>query len=302
MSINEYFNETELAIFCRQTDFNFNDYIRCTDGTICAIDAVSGQIFIGKDLQRNKVHSLSSIQDVSADDKGLLRLIFNDLSDIHIQALTEDAEAMAARIKEHLPTTYPDEPAETDGTEAAGPGITIESDSNLTEVCSRLVNSGRESAISYLVSEAGMSVKDATGYVDKLDGPAKPSVIDNDRELQIDIQNAGPMSEHAILSTLKTLNPGDMVHVEYKPLFGNIRELDAEYVKIKVDLFNARYFALNVTADNFSALSETIIDELYDYLYLCYNSTGTYYPSDYYTEDSVRLSRVKVLRKIQNPE
>ena len=38
MTIDKIFNETELTIFYRQTKFTFGDFIKTSDGTICAID------------------------------------------------------------------------------------------------------------------------------------------------------------------------------------------------------------------------------------------------------------------------
>lgn len=38
MTINSFFNETELAIFYRQTGFSFNDFYKSADGTILAVD------------------------------------------------------------------------------------------------------------------------------------------------------------------------------------------------------------------------------------------------------------------------
>lgn len=298
MQISNYFNETELAIFCRQAGFAFNGSERCLNGIICAVDAVSGQLFIGKDLLRSNVRSLSSITDINVEESGNLHISFKDEADILLQGEKEEVEDIAAELLKFLPTESYENPEDADESGMLKHDFITESDSNMAEVYSRLVNSGRDSAISYLVSDAGMNVKDACRYVDNLNAPENPDAFDDISDLRQDNTIGGPMSEDSILSVIKELVPGDMIHIEYKPLIGKIRVFDAEYRKIKVDLWESKYYTLNVSAESFSSLTEKVIDELYDYLYLCYDTTGGYYPSDCPTEGSVRIKRVKVLKRL----
>lgn len=87
-------------------------------------------------------------------------------------------------------------------------------------------------------------------------------------------------------------NPGDTVHIEYKPFIGKTRFFDAEYRRINVDICAQRYLSENVSADNYSSLAEEIMQDFYDYLYLIvFNEESC-------SETSLRLSRIKMLKKM----
>ena len=288
MPINTLFNETELAIFHRQTRFTFSDYHQFADGTIYAVDRKSCQIFIGNDLLRSNVHALDSIVSVNLEDNRIIHLSFKDLSSARINANEEEAVAIVSELESYSgnDTAVPSPEDEETVSEEEIPRFL--SNKDLSETYSRLVNTGRSTAIGYLVEEAGISVEEAGEYVKKID--SQEDMVESVPEPYE--RRDGTMTNTAILEIVKTLEPGDTVHIKYKPFTGKTRFFDAEYRRINVDICAQRYFSENASADNYSSLAEEIMHDFYDYLYLIvFNEESC-------SETSLRLSRIKMLRKM----
>lgn len=72
MVINTLFNETELAMFQRQTGFTFGEFFKTADGVLFAVDSQSGQVFIGRDLLKANVHELESVSSFSQEEDGVV--------------------------------------------------------------------------------------------------------------------------------------------------------------------------------------------------------------------------------------
>lgn len=177
MTVDSIFNETELNIFHRQTGFTFGDCIIATDGTVLAVDSKSGQIFVGNELFRRNVHTLGSLTSARMEN-GLLHLIFNDSSSAVISVEKEQAEAFMAGLgdfEEAEPA--PEEEDDNDGQAANQEEEQPLSGEELNETYSRLLNTGRNSAIGYLVAETGMSVKEACEYLDGVEGEKEKKVF-----------------------------------------------------------------------------------------------------------------------------
>lgn len=308
MSINSLFNETELAIFCKQARFTFGDFFRSPDGTILAVDNQSGQIFIGKDLFRNHVHGIDSISSVRLEDSHAVILEFTDSHSVRFEAEERDAEAIVSGLKCLIPTGKEAGPVteeqSIDPEEDAG-GLLDDlqdvpyddtlpdmSDKDLNELYSRLINTGRSGAIDYLVGKTGMSVKDAYGYLDIIAG--KDDFLES---VQDSVQNPdfnldGSMTTRAVLATIKELKPGDRVHVEYKPLIGKLRVFDTKYEKLTLNLLSSRYISISATADDYNSLMDAISEDLFEHMEL------DVYCDDSCSEYSYPLNRVKILRKL----
>lgn len=317
MQIDKIFNETELAIFCRQTHFSFDDCHQSEDGAIYALDEHSGQIFIGEDLFRNNVHDLDTLASVSLDDDGIILLTFKDSSSIQIKTDDGEAEAFVSRLRECIgegedeialeeeiapqeEATVPEEEfvPEEDVTAPAAEETADDdedivlklSDEEYIETYSRLVNTGRSKAVAYLVSEARMSVEDANRVVDGIDG------IEDMVEVvpEPDFNRDGSMSGKAVLDVVRTLKPGDRIHLEYKPLIGKVRLLEAEFLRVGVESFGQKYLTINEYACDYQSLVKDVMRDLFDYMYLgvfCEESAS---------ETDIHLKRVRVIENISN--
>lgn len=292
MTINELFNETDLYIFCRQNNFTFNDFFNADDGAVIAVDKESGQVFIGKDLVRRNVHPLSSVISTAiGDDDGTLVLSFDDQSGVTVKV----GKDHAGRIVSLLGSAAVDGPSSNHETVCATPEDTPAlADKDFEETYSRLINTGRNKAIGYLVSDAGMSVEEACKYVDDL---AKQECIideeDNGSRVP-DFNDDGTMTRDGLLSVLKTLKEGDMIHLEYKPLIGKLRVFDAEFIKLRVDVDTTRYFSMCVSGPDYDTLMEDLAIDLFDYFEVCF-----FHPEKY-TDYSCHLKRVTLLRKLDS--
>ena len=316
MQIDKIFNETELAIFCRQTHFSFDDCHQSEDGAIYALDEHSGQIFIGEDLFRNNVHDLDTLASVSLDDDGIILLTFKDSSSIQIKTDDGEAEAFVSRLRDCIgegedeiareeeiapqeEATVPEEEfvPEEDVTAPAAEETADDddvvlkmSDEEYIETYSRLINTGRSKAIAYLVSEARMSVEDANRVVDGIDG------VEDMVEVvpEPDFNRDGSMSGKAVLDVVRTLKPGDRIHLEYKSLIGKVRLLEAEFLKVGVESFGQKYLTINEYASDYQSLVKDVMRDLFDYMYLgvfCEESAS---------ETDIHLKRVRVIENISN--
>ena len=107
-SIESIFNETELALFQRQTGFTFRKYYKTADDVLFAVDDQSGQIFIGNDLLRTNVHGFSSISTVCRNE-GCLTLTFKNSPTKIIHASREDAEAFVAELGSIVQAVSPED-------------------------------------------------------------------------------------------------------------------------------------------------------------------------------------------------
>lgn len=302
MPINAIFNETELTIFFRQTHFSFGDFYKASDGMICAVDQLSRQVFVGDDLSKSNVHAMDAVESVKMDEDHFVRFMFKDSSTAQIKVDEKDVEVILAELQNWV---QPDEvesmsdfeqsldPEQVESQEESlhslmGDSSQFLSNEDLNEVYSRLLNTGRSKAMGYLVSEVGMGLDEANKYLD---------MLDNSETMEESVQESacfpdGTMRKNTILSTLKELRTGDRIHLEYKPLIGKLHVYDTEYRKLSL-VTDSRYFSLSGTADDFPSLLEDISSQLYDYLYL------VFFCPDNYTDISCRLSRVKVLKKLQ---
>jgi len=280
--ISAIYNETELAIFYRQAHFTFGDYHQTADGTVCALDKSSGQLFVGQDLRKNCVHPVESILSVTVDEDGGLCVTFVDSQTICVSLERAASETLAAELKECLPdedtvsgggeTTGDENPdSGDDGTDRDEDTVPLEEeqiqkeDKVLTETLSILGNSGRSKAIGYLMSKVGLSADEASRYVNELK-EQNESVCEECRRVIMPVfEETGKLSQSSILAIVKELKPGDIVHIEYKPLIGKLRVLDAEYCSMYLNL-NMRYSSIIASADDFNALKEDIITDLLDFL------------------------------------
>jgi len=252
MPITKYFNETELAIFYRQTQFTFDEYYRSPYGFICAIDHNSGQIFVGDDLLRNYVHKLDSIASVEKEDGNVIKLTFSDNTSVKIPVEEESAEALYSEIFSCIiPVEFVAHKSQ---------GEFFESDDKLTETVSRLDNSGTISAVDYLVTDTKMGVKEAYEYVGNLD-KQKESKAFPVPNYDID----GNMSKVAILSALKRVRPGDKVHIESKSLLGKLHVYDADFQNVEVRM-SSRNILLRELTPTYQTLMDTIAEELFNFM------------------------------------
>lgn len=306
--INTIFNETELAIFHRQTGFTFSECFRSTDETICALDPESAQIFIGKDLLTRNVHSFGSIVSVDMKDKGCACISFTDSDNAMFAVKDEDGAAILSALKECIHSDniddgelgeneeygkedVPEEYMDDNGYDDAVNEVQYENDRLLVEVYSRLLNTGRINAINYLVSEIGMSAEDAAEYVNSLDGQDK---VDNSQDILKKTQTADahiPNDKDSVLAIVKELKPGDKIHVEYKPLLGKPKVYDADFVKLEIKIFS-RYFSLYKSADTFASFMDEIAFDLFD------NIKIHFFCLDNCIEHSVALGGVRELKKL----
>lgn len=288
MNIHSLFNETELDIFSRKTGFTFGDCIQCAEGIIFAIDDQSGQVFAGNDLLRSSVHDLGDLLSVRQDEDQAVHLIFKDSSEVRLMAGEEDAAVIMADL---LSRTGVEDTAEPAGIEEPEPqedeGYPFLGNDDLNEVYSRLANTGRSSAIHYLVSEVGMSVNDARDYVDSLQTQDELVESVPDTDFRAD----GTMTKRAILAVVKELGPGDRIHLEYKPLLGRKRILDAEYVKVGVDV-TSKYFSLTVYEHDYKSLIDSIADDLFSYMELHFFNEARN------SESSCNFHRITLLQKL----
>lgn len=175
MTVDSIFNETELNIFHRQTGFTFGDCIISSDGTILAVDRKSGQIFVGNELFRSNVHPLASLTSAGMEN-GQLNLKFDDSSSAGIDVDEGQAEAVMDVLREYA-GAGPAPADDNDGQAADQKEELPLSGEELNETYSRLLNTGRNSAIGYLVAETGMSVKEACEYLDGVEGEKEKKVF-----------------------------------------------------------------------------------------------------------------------------
>lgn len=308
MTIDKIFNETELTIFYRQTKFTFGDFVKTSDGTICAIDKEAGLVFIGSDLRRSNVHSLDSVASVNIDEKQAITISFNGLSPVEINAEgCSEAEAFVSELKWFVESRMKDVPG--DEVQDAGEAEQIEdeqfetrsqesdepqectcpqlSNEELSETYARLANTGRNGAVSYLVKATGISVNEAEEFVDKLE--YKDELIESGSEF--DYNRDGSMAEHTILSIVKELKAGDKVHIEYKPLLGKLRIYDAEVQAIKINVWE-RDFSLDISADDYSSMMDELACKLFPHMKLEIYCKET----DNYKD--CKLERIKILKKL----
>lgn len=296
MSIESIFNETELAIFHRQTNFTFSVCYQSEDGTILAVDYASAQIFIGKDLMRSCLRDLKALESVSLDDGQTITLTFKEAPDVCVRLAEEDAEEVVSELQcllepvegEEMPDPDEEESDEEDPMEDP-----LQSLGNkiLTETYSRLMNTGRSRALSYLVESVGMEAKDACRYLDELE--VKEDYVESVREPEYNID--GSMTMKHLLATVKELKAGDRVHVEFKPRIGRQRACDAEFRNIVIDtnsdLLNP-FVSLLVKGEDFNSLVENTLDDLYDYMGI------TVLNEENGVEFSCFLRQVTLLRKL----
>lgn len=302
MTIESIFNETELSIFYRQTGFSFGDFFRAEDGTIFAVDRQSGQIFVGDDLLRSNVHALDSIASVNRED-GTVHLKFKDSSSAVITFDWREAEAIVTELHDFVEAASP-VPSEgyeglQDGLEKEKPdnpeddnpdGIDEEqplSQEELNEVYSRLLNTGRGTALGYLVRETGMSVEEAGEYLNKLD--KNPEEMLDKSDPDPDTRRDGTMTKRAIIRTVKELKPGDKIHIEFKPLMGKLRVYETEYIKLSIAVFS-RYFSVNASNTDFASLMDDVAEDLFDYMDI------HFFCEENLSEISCHLKRVTVLK------
>ena len=304
MTINSLFNETELAIFYRQTGFTFSDFYKSADGAILAVDYLSRQVFVGENLFRSNVHPLDSLSSASLED-GQICLKFKDSSSV---AITVDGEAADALISELRGLVRNDEqpvpvneqptiPVEEQPQSEEEP-LPCEEESPLTgkelnETYSRLINSGRKAAFDYLVGKTGMTSKEADEYLDELGEKEENENIEEIMTPDPDYHRDGTMTPYGIFRVVKKLKPGDRIHLEFKPLIGKLRVYDAEYRKLAIDLLTARNFSLQGSDDDFDSLMDDVAWDIFEYMdlyFLC---------EDIQTEISCHLKRVTVLQIIQ---
>lgn len=302
MSVNTFFNETELAIFCRQTNFTFGDCRRSADGVIFAVDCNSGQVFIGDDLLKSNVHRINSIEDVSLLPDHTVRVSFKGSSSVEFDAGGEDAEAIAGELQAlagltvaqdesgpQISSSAPEDGADEIQEEEELPEYEslCVGNCDLTEVYSRLANTGRTSAVDYLVCEVGMSMNEADELVDSMVG--KDELVESVPEPECYAD--GTMRKQAVLDVVRSLKPGDRIHLEYKPLLGKLRVYEAEYVKINIDIWT-RNFQLSGAADDFDTLMDDVASDIFDYLNLVILC------KEYDSDIECKLKRVTVLKKI----
>lgn len=293
MNITSIFNETELAMFQRQTGFNFGEFFRTADGDLFAVDSQSGQVFVGRDLLKANVHSLGNILSVRQEADGIV-LAFKNTSPVKINASDEDAAAFIAQLGDITSGADPEvlseeaqDPDSNQAESANGPSEVIRSE-ELAEFYSRLANTGRSQAIGYLVSETGMSVEDACKYVDEI--AMQKSIEESESDSDSDYYMDGTMTKKAILETVKKLKPGDRIHLEFKPLIGKLRVYDTEYRKLRVDTRGSRYFSLTCSGSDFRSLMDSAAEDLFDYIDLYF------FCEENCSEISCHLKRVTLLK------
>ena len=282
------FNETELTIFYRQTGFTFSKFYRSADGSVCALDRQSAQMFIGNDLMRSNVHSLDTIVSATLEEGQGISITFNDSSSVRFNAANDDAEAIIAELQECIETEDRKELPEGELSCSQEESLQGLGNEDLNETYSRLANTGRSKAIAYLVAERGMNVNDACAYVDNLEKQEDMVQSVPDPVYYPD----GTMTKTGILNVVKVLKPGDNIHLEYEPLLGKARIFDTKFVKLSVDVGNSRYFSMYSSADDYASLMEGLSDELFEYMHLFF------FREDKGVEDDCRLERITILKKL----
>lgn len=169
--------------------------------------------------------------------------------------------------------------------------ISDSEDKILAEVYSILINTGRPSAIRYLVEKTGLSAEDAEKYVGQLGEEGRVNKDELELKLQSGFNPDGSMTAQSILSVVKDLKPGNKIHLEYKPFLGKLRVYDTEYRNISVEMLSSKYFSMQCSEKDFQSLMDDVADELFDYMHLYF------FCSDNNSEIDCRLSRITVLRK-----
>lgn len=295
-AINTVFNETELAIFHRQTDFTFDRCWQSGDGKFVAVDNSSGQIFIGDDLLKSNVRPLDSIVSAGMKEDNTMFLIFSDSLPVALNMSKEDAEEILSEL--NVPCgddqdevadceTGPVEPFDDGMSDSLMESPGFLTDEDLNEVYSRLLNAGRDEAVAYLVRNVGMNSADAVAYVNGLDGQDQLVESVPDPVVRAD----GTMTRNAILSVLEVLKPGDRIHLEYKPMLGKLRVYDTSFLKLSVETWS-RDFSMNVFADDYGSMIEELITEMFDYMNLYF------YCEENSSEICCHLKRVTKLKKL----
>lgn len=290
MKIDSIFNETELAIFHGQTGFSFSEIYKYSDGTIFAVDRQSRQIFAGEDLRRNNVHPFDSLTFVGMEG-GKIHLTFKDSSSFSIVVDEVNADEIMAELQDIVgtDTACPEDATLEPADSPKEPQLSAE---EWNETYSRLVNTGRSTARAYLMSELGMSSEEAGDYLDKLEGKETLEKTLEEAVPDPDYKRDGSMTKKAILKTVRKLRPGDMVHLEYKPLIGKLRVYDTQYLNLVIDVSESRYFSLRVSNVDYQSLMDDAADELFDHMGIYILSKANR------TEISCYLKRIKMLRII----
>lgn len=290
MTIDSIFNETELAIFQRQTGFTFGECYKSSDGTIFSVDRHSSQFFVGSELFRNNVHALDSLASACLEN-GQVHLKYKDSSSAVISFDEEAAGAVMAGLGDFPePDAVPEDAG--DGQPVDDNGEQPLTADELSETYARLANTGRSRALGYLVAEVGMSVKEAGKYLDELEKNEGTDEVFPESDFYRD----GSMTKKAILKTVKELKPGDRIHLEYKPLIGKLRVYDTEYLKLVIDLANSRYFSLYASNVDYNSLMDDAAEDLFGSMeiYIFCEETCS--------EISCRLKQVRVLQIIDKKE
>ena len=301
--INNIFNETELDIFFRQTGFNFGNIFLSEDGTICAVDIESGLLFIGKDLLTRNVHDIGSVSSVDMED-GAVCLKFKDSATVQFTpddgdagmlfSTLQDCVTVVTHGEDTIESGMEEAPEDTDEDEGDTQEIPYSAtdDRILVEVYSRLINTGRREAISFLISDAGMKAEDAEKYIESIEDKDDTSIPE--AELPSRQENAvhGWMSDDRILDTLKGLRPGDKIHIEYKALLGKIKTFEGEFSKMDINIIMSRYFSLQRSAGSYESLVDEIALGLSDKIKI------HFFCKENLSKHSCSLTSIKTLKKL----
>ena len=95
----------------------------------------------------------------------------------------------------------------------------------------------------------------------------------------------------SVLDVVRTLKPGDRIYLEYKPLIGKVRLLEAEFLRVGVESYSQKYLTINEYACDYQSLVKDVMRDLYEYMYL-----GVYCEESA-SETDIRLERVRVIKK-----
>ena len=304
------FNETELDIFKMQTGFAFTNPLFSDDGVLIDIDEQCDKIFIGRDLLRCNLHSLSSIATVDSDDDGNVSVTFSDSYKVERFHIGEDSSRTGAReLVSRIEAFTGDSGRDGSSPDCASNGnvtacesdASIEEDRRYEELYSRLLNKGRSEAVDYLVSEAGMSEAEAVKYIEEYPWLEPGSEDAGKRSPATDEVKAGnafpatDMSSEEILDFIKTLKPGELICIEYNPLFGKIRAINCKYLKLGVEVGSRQsFFFLDEEAGDYESFLEGVMSSLFDYMHLHVYDIRRSSETDYNLDRVKRISRINV--------
>lgn len=223
------FNETELAIFKLQAEFELGGYYESQDGTICAIDEENHKIFIGQDLLRVNVHNLDSLQSVSLADGGIMEICLGEpKKTLCLKFHPEDAEALFEKLNAFVPTGKAQVPHKE---EAAS-----QTENPATRVADATPHVAEESQNYY---EARQSMDELHNILFPKDLPS------------------------GILDVARTLKFGDRIHVEYKQIFGRTRGRFAVFSQFFCR-WSSRSMSIFAKGGDFEELKENLLKELSD--------------------------------------